>query len=122
MTSVFILVPSLSCDIHSHIKYMLRFHIFFHSFLFMYLLLNLCYFVSAHCCPSFVVYMHSFFWLIVLLSGSKLHVGIVYSLMEYTGCTSVLSFRNFSIFFTKQGLIETLCMSFNSRSTGHSTF
>lgn len=70
----------------------------FCSFLFMYVLLNLCYFVSVHCCPSFVAYMHSFFWWIVLLSRSKWPVGIVYSLMEYTGFTQVFFISKISVF------------------------
>lgn len=95
----------------------------FCSFLFMYVLLNLCYFVCAHCCPSFVDHMHSFFWWMVLLSGSKWPLGVVYSLMEYTGFTKVFFISKNSVFSSLNKVsIKTLFVSFNSRNTGHTTF
>ena len=85
----------------------------FCSFLFMYVLLNLCYFVSAHCCPSFIVYMHSFVWWSgpatwikmtcwggVLSDGvHRIHRGVIY-------------LKNFGIFFTKQGFSKNIMYIF----------
>lgn len=95
----------------------------FCSFSFMYILLKMCYFVSAHCCPSFVVYMHSFFLWMVLLSGSKWPFGVVYSLVEYTSFTKVFFILKISVFSLLNKIsIKTLHPSFNIRNTGHATF
>lgn len=67
----------------------------FCSFLFMYVLLNLCYFVSAHCCLSFVVYMLlSFGGCSCCLDQNDL-LGWC-TVMEYTGFTKM--FFIFKIF------------------------